>query len=110
MSNLRNARVPIGGHIYYMDGNALEGAQASGPLVTVSSVDYSTNTITASGALNSAISNADIIIVTDESANGARIRGRYCKVTLDMSTITPWELYSIDMNFENSRPNYALGQ
>ena len=110
MSNLRNARVPIGGHIYYMDGNDLEGAQASGPLVTVSSVDYSTNTITASGALNSAISNADIIIVTDESANGARIRGRYCKVTLDMSTITPWELYSIDMNFENSRPNYALGQ
>ena len=110
MSNLRNARVPIGGKIYYMDGNDLEGAQASGPLVTVSSVDYSTNTITASGALNSAISNADIIIVTDESANGARIRGRYCKVTLDMSTILPWELYSIDMNFENSRPNYALGQ
>ena len=109
MKKLRGIQVPVGGIIQYDNGGTLTDAGSSGA-VTVVSVDHANNTITASGTLTASVANNDIFIITGGSVDGARIRGHYSTVTLENSSTSPWELYSIDLNFENSRPNYALGQ
>lgn len=108
-SKLRGMQIPIGGSLYYYDG-ALQGAGTGGAVPTIVSVDVENNTITLSSAFAAGNIGEDLFISTSSSANGARIRGHYAEITLENDTINRWELYSIDLNFENSRPNYALGQ
>jgi len=112
---LSRVRVPIGGTIQFVDASAtsaLVNSNSGGTAdVTVSSVNYDTGVITASGTVNTSIvSGDDVVIILNSSLNGDRIRGPYAKIKLTLNETSASELYSVNVNFSNSSLNHALGQ
>lgn len=114
MENIQGMSIPTGLVCFYTDGSSLS---TGGFLSIVASVNHETNTITTSGSPNGAFAGKEVILglstFPEGNPQGARIRGHYVEVELEsplLTSGTPFEVYSIDLNYENSRPNYALGQ
>ena len=113
MEDLSGINIPIDSRAHYVDNDGNVIFISAG---VVTGVNYETNQITLATGDNAA-SGRDIVISFSVEANGnpegARIRGHYVEVFLQSaltSISTPFEIYSIDLNYENSKPNYALGQ
>ena len=114
MENIQGMSIPTGLVCFYADGGSLSNG---GGISLVSSVNHETNTITTSSPPSGVFAGKDVVLglssFTEGNPQGARIRGHYVEVELEsplLTSGTPFEVYSIDLNYENSRPNYALGQ
>jgi hypothetical protein len=115
MESLSGISINEGSQVYYVADNG--DVVTAGNAVVVSSVNYETNEITLNTPPTAAVINRDIALAfrieSEGNPQGARIRGHYVEVELQsplLTSGTPFEVYSVDLNYENSRPNYALGQ
>jgi len=108
---LYRKRVPVGSTIKFIDGNSfVYSNNTNNGFVTVESVNYDTGVITASGNVLSSSAGKVMVVFTNSSLNGDRIRGPYAKIKLTLNETNASELYSVNVNFTNSALNHALGQ
>jgi hypothetical protein len=108
INRLRGINIPVGSVIKYIDEGVLADIGASE--LTVVSVDVANKEIVVSGDATLINNRDELVIILNSTSEGDRIRGHYAKIELTNDSTSPVELYSVDVNFTNSRPNYALGQ
>jgi hypothetical protein len=104
-NSLRGVHIPTGYTIF----KAAPGAVPATAGVTVSAVNRSAKTITASGS-GHGLGNADVLYVAGSNAvNGDQIRGHYCKIKcIKTPTNTSLsELYAINAKVSESKHNHG---
>ena len=104
-NSLRGVHIPSGYTIF----KASPGAVPTTTGVTVSAVNRSAKTITASGS-GHGLGNADVLYVAGSNAvNGDQIRGHYCKIkcTKTPTNTSLSELYAINAKVSESKHNHG---
>jgi len=103
--------LPVGSTVMEQQTSALANIGNGTPLTarTLSEVTAARQ-IQISASTTENLVGKELVLVTAQATNGDDLRGRFAEITVTNSTADPFEVYSVNMHFAQSKNNHALGQ